>query len=197
MSNILISTKIDQGKLPQEKSQAIREYLAINDGTEVVISLMQKGTIANALDVMPVATIGETLKAVEQLVNLAIPADDANTCIKLASNITAWGVDLARCQASAKYYAALSEAQAIETMPEGVAKLSPTERRKWQQNISAEAVALYELAERVNAAANLRVKLLISAVSLQKSLHANDSWTQNNQPKNADSHFPKSEREFN
>jgi hypothetical protein len=168
--NIAIRTTVTGGKLTPDDSDAIRQYLSHQkDGESVTVCIMPEKAIPGALSILPISQIAETLKAVSDLCNTAIDHSDTNAVLELLNNISTWLAYLALVQSSARYYADVSYIEAVENMPGEIKELGRSERMAWGKSKSAEANALYELAQRVSAAASNRCEHLRTFISFEKA----------------------------
>lgn len=165
----MISTAatIDNGKIDAHASAGIRAYLAENPGP-CIISIMPRHALAAKMAIMPLESIVEWLDSIGKLAERTIDATNAPEIIEFLNELSAWLPHVGKVQASAKYYLLLAERTAMDYMPEGINRLSATERRRWAQGQVAEFAALYENIERLGAAMTHRCDALRTLLSYEK-----------------------------
>jgi len=196
-----IQTAVQGGKMDNAARELVAAKMkSIANGEKVLFAIMPTNDIVGALAIMPFDDVRNTLFKLQELCDASIEYSNANACLDLLNELSAWIGQSAHLQASAKYYLCIAEAAQYAAILENIEdykNLTSTERKKIAASRCAEYVALYEFAERLNAAITHRCDHLRTFISFAKQEIAISNATQNvpQMPtaRNAGHYFPDKE----
>ena len=178
-----IQTAVQGGKLDTAARDLVSKKMqSIGDGEKVLFAIMPTNDIIGALAVMPFDDVRNTLSKLQELCDASIEYQNPNACLDLLNELSAWIGQSAHLQASAKYYLCVAEAAQYAFILENIEdykSMSATERKRLAASRCAEYVALYEFAERLNAAITHRCEHLRTFISFAKQEIAISNSTAN------------------
>lgn len=167
-----IQTAIQGGRIDTNARALVAQKVqSIPDGEKVLFAIMPTNDVVGMLAIMPFDDVRNTLNKLQELCDASIEYSNVNACLDLLNELSAWIGQSAHLQASAKYYLCIAESAQYGAILENIEDyrhLSALERKKIATSRCAEYVALYEFAERLNAAIGRRCDNLRTFISFAK-----------------------------